>query len=155
MSFQRPLCSIPLAIHPHIHTLSPCRNRNRAPDSAYCSLIQPPSPEGNLKKRGETSHHRTQATPRTERQARCCTIPTSAKADPRDFSRNQYRNRVNEKIYCSPRPTCHCQVLTVGVFFTRSLCREGQEWQCGRPYTTDVYIPPGQDGVSPGRQHTY
>jgi hypothetical protein len=58
---QRPLCSIPVAIHPSIHTLSPCCYRNRAQDHAYYSPIHPPSTEGNLKKRGKpqiTAHRR-------------------------------------------------------------------------------------------------
>jgi hypothetical protein len=114
---------------------------------------QPTPSAEKFEETGETPNHCARAIHHTGRQARCCTIPTSVKAGPHGFSRCQNRNRVDEKIYCSPRPTHHRQVLTVGVFL-RVQSREGQEWQRGRPGTADIYNPPGQARVPPGRKHT-
>jgi hypothetical protein len=108
----------PQCVHEPTIPLSGPSSRPRIP------LTNPPTLcRGKSEETWETPYQRTRATHHTGRQARCCTIPTSTKADPRDFSRCRYRTRVEENIYCSPRPTYHRQVLTVRRFL-RALCGE-------------------------------
>jgi hypothetical protein len=59
---------------------------------AHLRCRQRPMLGSSFEETGETPNHRARATHHTGRQARCCTIPPSAKADPHDFSRRQCRN---------------------------------------------------------------
>jgi hypothetical protein len=122
-SVQRPLCSIPVAIHPSIHTLSPCCYRNRAQDHAYYSPIHPPSTEGNLKQRGKpqiTTHGRP-----TTREGK----PAAAQFRPASRPIHMISRDISTGIEWTRRSTTPRDQHTIPsfdgrTFFSRTLCAE-------------------------------